>query len=79
MARRLNTFRNANEAINGDPSISDFFKEYKNEEIAIKDIKITDQNEDKSQVTKDFIHRKSRYFAYLTREQDEKKDEIQKL
>jgi len=68
MQRRLNTFRNANEAKNGDPSISDFFNEFKNEDIEIQTIEITDPTSDKSQIMKNFIHRKSRYFAYLTRE-----------
>jgi len=27
---------------------------------------------------KDFIHRKKRYFAYLTREADEKKEDVSK-
>ena len=40
MARRLDTYRKANEAPNGDPSICDFFVEYKNDEIEIQDTSI---------------------------------------
>lgn len=42
MERRLNSYRQANEAENGDPSISDFFNEYKNDDIEILDLKILD-------------------------------------
>lgn len=40
MKRRLNSFRSANEAPNGDPSICDFFTEYKNDEIEIMNVDI---------------------------------------
>jgi hypothetical protein len=35
MKRRLDKYRTGNEAPNGDPSICDFFTEYKNDEIEI--------------------------------------------
>ena len=46
MERRLNSYRQANEAENGDPSISDFFNEYKNDDIEILDLKILDSQKD---------------------------------
>ena len=36
MKRRLDAYRKNNEAPNGDPSISNFFTEYKNKEIEIQ-------------------------------------------
>jgi len=48
MKRRLNAFRLANESKNGEPSISDFFNEFKNSDIEIESIKITDALSDKS-------------------------------
>jgi len=35
MKRRLDEYRKLNHAENGDPSICDFFREYKNDEIEI--------------------------------------------
>ena len=44
MKRRLGGYRNANEAPNGNPSICDFFDEYKNDTIEIKDVDIKTLN-----------------------------------
>ena len=58
MKRRLATYRKANEAPNGDPSICDFFREYKNDEIEIQDVDVKGSNLNLVGSTmKHFIHR----------------------
>lgn len=75
MKRRCGRYRTQNEAPNGDPSTTDFFVEYKNEHIEVRDVEINDHDvkpECIGKGMKDFIHRNGRYFAYLTREEEEK-------
>jgi len=69
-------YRKANEAPNGDPSICDFFVQYKNDEIETLDTDV--ENTELSEIgqqMRGFVHRNGRFFAYLTREEEEHKEE----